>query len=360
MKANNNSDTPDGFSGRIGWQCPSNLAIIKYWGKYGRQLPKNPSISFTLSEAATRTFIDFHKTDQLTANKLNVRFRFEGVENKPFSDRITLFLSSIYEEFFSFLPGLHLNIESSNSFPHSSGIASSASSMGALALCLCDIEWKLSGKEYDDSFYQKASLIARLGSGSACRSIYSGMALWGAHADVVGSSDLYAIPFEDKIHPVFKTFHDDILIVSSREKSVSSSAGHSLMNNNVYAPARYEQANLRLIQLIAHLKQGDVSGFGNICEDEALTLHALMMCSDPSYMLMESGTVAIIQKIRQFRFENNIPVYFSLDAGPNIHLLYPDEFRKEVSLFLNSELLAYCEDGRVIRDKVGSGPQKLI
>ncbi|MBC7885694.1 MAG: diphosphomevalonate decarboxylase, partial [Saprospiraceae bacterium] len=141
---------------KTGWQSPSNIAIIKYWGKHGRQLPNNPSVSFTLTTAATQTCIEW--TDFNKFGRVELTFTLEGKENPGFSARIEKFLDSLVDEYFPFLKEVSLQIDSSNSFPHSSGIASSASGMSALALCLCDIEQKLNGEKNDNSaFIRKAS-----------------------------------------------------------------------------------------------------------------------------------------------------------------------------------------------------------
>ena len=344
---------------RCGWVSPSNIALVKYWGKYGNQLPKNPSVSFTLSTAATTTYVtlgDAHNT-----GVAKISFTFDGKENKAFQTRLEKFLNQIGPEHLPFVLQYHLQIESSNSFPHSSGIASSASSMSALALCLCDLAYQMDGLEiYDDAFFRKVSILSRLGSGSACRSVFDSMAVWGKHDDISGSSDEYAVSVADEIHPVFKTFRNDILIISANEKSVSSSAGHQLMDGNPFAAARYAQANNRISTIMTALKHGDLQSFGKIMEDEALTLHALMMCSDPSYILMEEGSLSVIKKVKQFRAETKLPLYFTLDAGPNVHLLYPAEYETEISAFIFDELSQFCHDGRIIRDKVGNGPNKIL
>ena len=197
-------EVPD-FHGRVGWQCPSNIALVKYWGKRGKQLPQNPSISFTLSECRTETFVSFEKAD-----RFGFRFFFEGKENPAFGAKIEKFLID-NQAFFPFLNQLNLKVESRNTFPHSSGIASSASSMSAFLMCLLEIENQLVGKPID---FQKASYFSRLASGSACRSVFPKMALWGKTEAYEGSSDEYAVSLENDIHPVFKTYHDSILIVS--------------------------------------------------------------------------------------------------------------------------------------------------
>ena len=340
----------------VKWKSPSNLAIIKYWGKHGVQLPRNPSISFTLDEAHTITTIQYEKK---SSKGISIDFLFEGKNNELFQKKLEKFLGSVIT-YFPFLEDIHLAISSGNSFPHSSGIASSASAMSAIALCLCDIEKQENGTLIDDKiFYEKASYIARLGSGSASRSVYGGMAMWGKSVTHAAASDNFAVPYTDHIDEIFKNFHDDILIVSKTEKSVSSTAGHALMNDNIYATNRYQQANDRMATLLLALQEGDLATFGEICEDEALTLHALMMCSKPSYILMEPASLAIINEVRNFRKEYDLPVYFSLDAGPNIHLLYPDHITEQVSYWKEDVLQAYCIDGKIINDKVGPGPEKL-
>ena len=347
-------EVPNDFQGRVGWQSPSNIALVKYWGKRGRQLPQNPSISFTLSECCSETFVQYEK-----AEHFGFRFFFEGQENPAFGAKIEKFLLD-NQVFFPFINQLHLTVERRNTFPHSSGIASSASSMSAFVMCLLDIETMLGGPSTGSGTLTKASYFSRLASGSAARSVYPKMALWGATPCFEGSSDEYAVPLENDIHSVFKTYRDSILIVSGEAKSVSSRAGHGLMEGNPYAPARYAQANENIKNLLTALKSGDLETFINITESEALQLHALMMCSNPSFILMKPNTLRIIEAIRRFRNETQIPLCFTLDAGPNVHLLYPENEAKEVEKFIGNELVTYCNEGRWIADHVGNGPKKLV
>jgi diphosphomevalonate decarboxylase len=341
---------PNDFQGKVGWQSPSNIALVKYWGKRGKQLPQNPSISFTLSECRSETFVTFEKAD-----RFGFRFFFEGKENPAFGAKIEKFLLE-NQVFFPFINQLHLMVESCNTFPHSSGIASSASSMSAFVMCLLDIENQIVSQQFD---FQKASYFSRLASGSAARSVYPKMALWGATPCFEGSSDEYAVPLENDIHPVFKTYRDSILIVSGETKSVSSRAGHGLMEGNPYAPARYARANENIENLLVALKSGDMDTFINITESEALQLHALMMCSNPSFILMKPNTLCIIEAVRNFRNETQIPLCFTLDAGPNVHLHYPESEAEKAENFIKSELITYCNQGRWIADHVSDGPKKL-
>ena len=349
-------EVPNDFRGKVGWSSPSNIALVKYWGKKGKQIPQNPSISFTLSECRSETFIGFEKADSF-----GFRFFFEGKENPAFGAKIEKFLLD-YQAFFPFINQLSLTVESRNTFPHSSGIASSASSMSAFVMCLMEIEILLVGPSTGSGTLDlcKASYFARLASGSAARSVFPKMALWGKTDCYKGSSDEFAVSLENDIHPVFKTYRDAILIVSGETKSVSSRAGHALMEGNPYAPARYALANENIKNLLAALKSGDLDTFINITESEALQLHALMMCSNPSYILMKPNTLNLINEIWGFREETKIPLCFTLDAGPNVHLLYPEQEADKVEYYIKNVLADYCDRERWIADRVGDGPKKLL
>ena len=127
------------------------------------------------------------------------------------------------------------------------------------------------------------------------------------------------------------------------------------MDNNPYAATRYAVAHKNVVELLDALKAGDLERFIHITESEAMQLHALMMCSDPSFILMKPNTLNIINSIREFRKETDIPVCFTLDAGPNVHVLYPDQHAEMVERFIMDELEPYCADGQWIPDQVGEG-----
>lgn len=344
--------------GQIIWRSPSNIAIIKYWGKYGVQMPRNPSLSLTLAASFTDTSLEYEFKEEVD-NDIELEFLFHQQPNEAFEAKTKAFLESLLP-LYPFLKQLKLTIHTGNSFPHSAGIASSASGMSALALGLCSLEDQLFGSLQDPAeFDRKASYIARLGSGSACRSIYAHAAVWGETQLVPGSSNEFAVGAEEYLHEVFKSMHDDILIVSTDEKAVSSRDGHALMEGNPFAEARYTQARTRLGTLLDALRGGDLDAFGKIAEDEALTLHALMMCSNPSYTLLRPNTLAILEKVREYREATGQALYFSLDAGPNVHLLYPEDIIHDVRAFIDDELKAFCEKEWVIEDWVGEGPEEM-
>lgn len=342
------------MDGSVAWTCPSNIALIKYWGKREMQIPQNPSLSMTLQKARTHTQIRFNYDPNKLANKLI--FRFEGKEAPTFETRIQAYLQGL-ETRLPFLKYCSLEIDSENTFPHSSGIASSASAMGALALCLVQMEDLITGQANAETFLQKASFLARLGSGSACRSLFPGFSLWGKSDDWEGSSDEYAIPVNNYQHN-FSSLRDAILIVESGQKPISSSAGHGLMTSNPFAGKRFEQASSNLHLLQSVLQEGDWEGFISVVEEEALSLHAMMMTSKPGYILMQPETLSILHKIRAYRKETGHRLCFTLDAGANVHLLYADDQAIPVERFINSELIRFCEKSQVIWDCMGLGPHQ--
>lgn len=356
------SNTDPVQTGEVCWQSPSNIALTKYWGKRPVQIPANPSVSFTLQKARTITGLRWQKKEKRSGeDQLTFRFLFHGREKPEFRPKLEGFFRRILPEM-AFLSEYRLDISSENTFPHSSGIASSASAMSALAAALTDMEDQIrTGRDRTEiqspGFRERASFLSRLGSGSACRSLFPGAALWGK-TEHPGSSDLFAVGIADRLHPEFHDFHDDILLIDPLPKSVTSTAGHGLMTNHPFAKERFKLAYERTSELLRALETGNLDRFIEIVESEALMLHALMMTSDPSYILLRSGTLTGIERIRRFRKETGVPVSFTLDAGPNIHLLYPDKYAKEVLRFIRSELSALCEGGQWISDRMGQGSQK--
>lgn len=343
-------------SGKVKWEAPSNIALVKYWGKKQDQIPANPSVSFTLSDCKTITQVAYSKKEN--SDSFSFEFIFEGKPKPDFHPKIQQFFSRIYT-YLPFLKSYHFVIDSQNTFPHSSGIASSASAMAALSLCFMDIERSM--KEMtDEYFYQKASFLARLGSGSACRSIKGNPVVWGQHSEVAGSSDLFGIPLAAELHPNFTNFRDSILLVDVGAKQVSSTVGHNLMHNHPFAEQRFAQAHQNLSDMLSVFKSGDLDKFIAIVESEALTLHSMMMTSNPYFILMKPNTLEIINHIWEFRNATKIPVCFTLDAGANVHVLYPEHYAIQVSEFIKTKLSDFCHNKQFIEDKVGQGAVKLL
>ena len=344
-------------SGKISWKSPSNIALVKYWGKKTGQIPANPSISFTLDNCATTTDLNFSKLET-SVQEFSFEISLDGQAKEDFKPKIQTFFKRV-EKYLPFLKEYHFKIETSNSFPHSSGIASSASGMSALALCLMDMERQLNPEMQQDFFNRKASFLARLGSGSASRSIEGPLVQWGEHENMAGSSDLYGINFPYPLHSKFENFCDTILLVDKGQKQVSSTVGHELMHDHPFALNRFDQAHKNLTILKSILAEGNLNEFIKIVESEALTLHAMMMTSQPYFLLMKPNTLEIINKIWAFREKSKTHLCFTLDAGANVHVLYPELEREKIDQFIKDELVAYCENGQYICDRVGFGAKKM-
>lgn len=242
-------------------------------------------------------------------------------------------------------------IKTKNTFPHSSGIASSASSISSLTLCLLKFENYYNLIKNNKLFLQRASFLARLGSGSACRSIYPGLVIWGKYKKIKYSSNEYAIQYpKNKIHNIFFNYCDTILIIDPNPKKISSSLCHNLIMKNYYINQRFKSAKKNLDQLIYSLKTGDINLFGEIIEHEALSIHAIIMSSNPYLILIKANTLNVIEKIIEFRKETNKPLYFTLDAGANIHLLYPSIEKNIIKSFIKKKLIKYCYKKKYIED----------
>jgi len=340
-------------AGSVTWESPSNIALVKYWGKTDPQIPKNTSISFTLSNCHTITTLTYRPKENLT-EKYDFKVFLDGKEKKDFAPKIREFFKRI-ENYLPFINDYSFEINTQNSFPHSSGIASSASGMSALSLCLMSLQKSIDTQITEKAFYQKASFLARLGSGSASRSIEGPLVVWGQHPYIAGSSDHFGIRYPGDIHQVFTTFNDTILLVDKGVKQVSSTVGHDLMIGHPFAEARFAQAQENMSRLMPILKKGDLEGFIDIVEKEALSLHAMMMTSDPYFVLMKPNTLKIIERIWAFRKSSKCHICFTLDAGANVHVLFPEKDKERVDKFIHTELAGYCENNQFISDHVGSG-----
>ena len=352
-----NFDTSTLPAGSVTWKTPSNIALVKYWGKQEPQIPENTSISFTLDACFTLTTLSYSKKEKKD-NIFTFDVIFEGVKKEAFKPKIRKFFERI-DCYVPFLKDFNLVIKSRNSFPHSSGIASSASGMSALALCIMSIEKELNPNISANYFNQKASFLARLGSGSACRSIEGNLIVWGKHPKIKGSSNLYGVKFPLQVHDNFKNYHDTILLVDEGEKQVSSTVGHQLMFNHPFAKQRFIQANSNISKITEVLQNGDVKQFIEIVESEALSLHAMMMTSNPYFILMKPNTLKIIHKIWDYRANTNSKICFTLDAGANVHVLFPANEKETVNNFIINELIQFCQENHYICDRIGLGAKQL-
>jgi len=311
----------------------------------------------TLNNCHTTTTLEYSKKTT-PSNEYSIQIIFEGKINEDFKPKIFSFFERV-EKYIPFITKYDFVIKTGNSFPHSSGIASSASGMSALALCLMRMEKEMNPNIFDEYFKQKASFLARLGSGSAARSVEGPVVVWGQHDKISKSSNLYGVKFPYKVHKNFTNYQDTILLVDKGEKQVSSTVGHQLMIDHPFAKHRFIQANENTSKLSTILQNGDFNAFVNLVESEALTLHAMMMTSNPYFILMKPNTLKIIEKIWEYRKNNKSNICFTLDAGANVHVLFPEKEKEKVNAFIANDLIAFCQNNQYICDYVGFGAMNL-
>lgn len=332
------------------YRCPSNIALVKYWGKKGLQLPANASISFTLRDLYTETRVE------TLPGSGKAQVFVDGNRQPGFDAKVQAFFDR-QQAAMPWIEGFDFTVHTHNNFPHSSGIASSASGMGALALCTADLHRRISGETLP---MEAISSMARLGSGSACRSLFGPLGVWGQHPDYPGSADTHAVAFPAaQLNPAFMDWEDAVLIVESGRKAVSSSAGHKLLDAHPYAAARYATANENMHRLRQILSSGDISAFTALVESEALQLHAMMMCSMPYYLLMKPASLEIINRAWDFREQTGVPLVITLDAGANVHVLYPAQYKAQVHALIHNSLASLCENGLYLCSSIGEGVLQL-
>ncbi len=339
------------ISGKISYSSPSNIAIVKYWGKEpGDQIPMNPSLSMTLDKCRSFTTVEY---EIQKGSEPYIEVVFEGKRAIDIEAKLQRWFTKI-SYFFSWLNYATLKVDSHNNFPHSSGIASSASGMSTMAMCLAMIDAHLNEGKMPGITVQ--SNVSRLGSGSASRSVMGPWVLWGKTPLVPDACNEYAV-LVPNVHDTFLNLHDTIIVVDKEPKRVSSRDGHSLMDLHPWRAGRIEQVKTNIATLLDALKSGDWNAFQKVAENEALSLHALMFASEGGIMLWKGSTIDWMHYIRDQRRKTGVPMTFTLDAGANLHLLYPENAAGDVLKIIESSPVPRLE---FIHDKTGYGPEKLL
>ncbi len=285
-------------------QAPVNIALSKYWGKRDAtlNLPMNSSVSISLPDLGTKTTICITSTQQ-DAIWLNNELLSN---NHPFCIRLTAFLN------FFRPPNSAFQVHTTNTVPTAAGLASSASGYAALVLALNDLfQWQLST--------QKLSLLARLGSGSASRSLYSGFAIWHRGQQDNGL-DSYAEPIDTQ----WPELCIGLIKINVQQKPISSTTG---MQNTVNTCDLYQawpqQAEKNMQTILEAIYINDFEKLGETVEHNALSMHATMMATWPPIVYWQPESLAAMQTVWLLR-QQGILVYFTMDAGPNLKLLFPE------------------------------------
>jgi diphosphomevalonate decarboxylase len=288
-----------------------NIAFIKYWGNRDASLriPSNPSLSMNLDGLYTRTCVTFNPeipSDTLTLNGI-------PAQGEPLH-RVSLLLNRVRS-----LAGLdiHAEVDSENSFPAGAGIASSASAFAALALAASSA----AGLELDE---RALSRLARTGSGSASRSVPPGFVVWQA-GETDENSFAYSFASPDHWDLV-----DCIVLVSEAHKPVGSSQGHSLADTSPLQAGRLAGAEERLARCRRFVEERDFSALAPLVELDSHLMHAVMITSTPCLMYWAPASLAVMQRVVELR-SSGLPACFTLDAGPNVHVLTLSPFVEQVA-----------------------------
>ncbi len=287
--------------------APSNIALIKYMGKVGSgNNSSNASLSFTLDHL--KTFVEMEKSDQDRWEPLTLPGQPEPAISPQGQARFLKHLSLLKEKFgikSSFL------VRSNNNFPSDCGLASSASSFAALTLCAYQAAKDLK-PEIDLTLTQLADL-SRQGSGSSCRSLFTPWSLW----DIQGAREV-DLPYKNLLHQV--------VVISDQIKAVSSSEAHKRINSSLLASDRTGRAEKRLQELLAAIKKEDWKSSFELIWADFWDMHALFETSHPPFGYMSPGSLAALRVAQKPWQENGDGPWITMDAGPNVHLLYrPDQ-----------------------------------
>jgi diphosphomevalonate decarboxylase len=280
--------------------APSNIAFIKYWGKKDEvlRLPENGSISMTLDNLLTKTSVEFSndlETDEVWIN---------GEQNEKKSARVIKHLDRVRK-----MSGLNLKakVESSNNFPTGTGLSSSASGLAALSLAAS----KAAALDLNE---KELSILARQGSGSACRSIPSGFVQW---LDGDTSDTSYATTIFDKNH---WDIADVVAVVNQGPKDVSTTEGMQSASSSNFYQTRLNGMTNKLNLCRSLIEKKDFTQFGDLIEAEALELHAIMLTSHPSLIYLEPASIKLFKFIKNLRKEG-LEAYFTVNTGQDVHII---------------------------------------
>jgi diphosphomevalonate decarboxylase len=318
------------------YRVGSNIAFIKYWGVADPtlNLPMNNSISMTLDAAYTTTTVAWDVAKRMSDDEFTIDdLRFTNAQRLVrHLDRLRALAGVSYRA----------QVVSQNNFPMASGIASSASGFAALTVAGC----AALGLTLDNT---ELSALARLGSGSASRSLFGGFVEWERGHD-------HASSVAHQLHPPEHwDLYDLVAVVSSAEKQLSSEGGHKLAASSPLQVGRLGSLTMALPTVRQALAARDLALLGPTIEQDALAMHAVMMTSTPSLLYWQPGTLEIIQAVRQWRAEEGLAVYFTIDAGPNVHLIC----EAQTVTAVQEHLQALPSVQRVIVIQPGPGPQEL-
>jgi len=294
-------------------KSPANIAFIKYWGKADpkTRVPQNNSISMCLSDLCSVCTIEFKKEFK----KDKIKFLNEKVIKPREIERIIKVLDRVKD---LAKTNLRAKIVTKNNFPKATGVASSASGLSAVTLAACQaLGLKLTKVEL--------SKLARLASGTASRSIPDGFVEWKKGTN---GSNSYAVQI---FSPDYWQISDVVAIVTQKMKKIPSTSGHKLADTSPFQKTRIAGIHKKINAIKKTMKKKDFTKFGQILEQEALSMHAICLTSQPSILYWNQTTVKIIKKVKQWRENMELESYFTIDAGPTVHVICQSKDEKKLA-----------------------------
>ena len=311
--------------------APSNIAFIKYWGRKDEELrlPENGSISMNLSHLLTTTTVEFNPS--YTHDEMSINGQIEPQEKAEkivkHLDRVRALANTEHKA----------KVVSENNFPRGTGLSSSASGFAALTVAAT----KAAGLNLSE---KELSILARQGSGSACRSIPDGFVEW---LDGDTSELSYA-------QTIFPPDHWDIIdfavILTEEMKDISTSEGQKSARTSQFYELRQKNIRERIEQIKKTIREKDFTTFGEITESDALELHAIMLTSHPSLIYWYPATITIMKCVKKWRKEG-LEAYFTMNTGQNIHVLC----QKKDAEKLEAQLQAIPEVKQTMRNSSAKG-----
>lgn len=289
--------------------APSNIALCKYWGKREKELnlPVNSSLSISLGHLGTQTTLSLADVDQVWLNGERL------TDDTPFARKVIAFIDLFRRD-----QAVTLKVDTRNNIPTAAGLASSASGFAALSLAIN----QFFALDLSDDVL---SAFARMGSGSASRSLFQGFVEWERGQQEDGM-DSFARPLAAR----WDTLRIGLVKVATGEKKVDSRSG---MTRTLETASLYQawpaQAARDISRLHSAISDKDFQLLGETAEHNALSMHATMIASWPPLIYWQPDSLAAMQKVWQLR-EQGIPIYFTMDAGPNLKLLFEAEHEADV------------------------------
>lgn len=332
-------------------KSPANIAFIKYWGQKDKTLtlPYHDNFAMNLSDCTTTVTIDVY--DDPKKQEIKVK-PYKQTDFSPAPESVTKSVTKFYQtvrDYLEMVDDIGYTVWVEHTFPHKAGIASSASFFSALALAFVSaFGQKLPEKEL--------SILARLsGSGSAARSIPDGFTWWhmGSSDDKNGFS---ASSFAESMHPPdYWDLTDVVVITSQEEKKTGSQDGHGTAETSPFFADRLISVPDRLKEMEQAFEEKNFTRFGTLLEQEALSMHFVMMTQEEPLFFWSGKTVEVLKKVLDLRRQGT-ECYYTIDAGQNVHIMCEGKNTDTVASFFQEQ----SEVEEVIVNKPAVGARVIV